>query len=264
MQSAAQTPPGLHAHQPADGGYDPWRITDRYRTVWNLAPTRNACSGDERLKRLDSEPVRKNPESSIPHLLNLAGVSPSDETATAWLNQAVEGARASYRAASQRRLPADHNDLLADIEKSAKALSTRIGRLRRHPFSWHMFWRSSAFGPVHNNQVEHGEVLSTLENIIGAAAGGRDGRKGRPAKGGEQLVVNLAFAFFVRFSPRTPSGTPTGAFATFARAFYGVVTGAEPEKHGGLDRQIRHAATRLPVELQRARRKSAENPRETS
>ena len=127
-----------------------------------------------------------------------------------------------------------------------------------------MFWRSSAFGPVHNNQVEHGEVLSTLENIIGAAAGGRDGRKGRPAKGGEQLVVNLAFAFFVRFSPRTPSGTPTGAFATFARAFYGVVTGAEPEEHGGLDRQIRHAATRLPVERQRAQRKSAENPRETS
>jgi hypothetical protein len=196
--------------------------------------------------------------------LHLAGVSPSDEKATAWLNQAVEGARASYQAADQRPLPADHNDLLADIEKSAKALTKRIGRLGQHPVSWLIFWRSSAFGPVHLDQVEHGEVLSTLENIIAAAAGGRDGRKGRPAKGGEQLVVNLAFAFFVRFSPRRPSGTPTGAFATFARAFHGVVIGAEPEKHGGLDRQIRHAATRLPVERQRAQRKSAENPRETS
>ena len=232
------------------------------------------------MKRPDPEPLRKAlnrlradrsrpppererlPEGSITHLLHLAGVSPSDEKATAWLNQAVEGARASYRAANQRPLPADHNDLLADIEKSAKALTKRIGRLRRHPFSWHMFWRSSAFGPVHHNQVEHDEVLSTLENIIAAAAGERDGRQGRRPKAGEQHVVDLAFAFFVRFSARTPSGTPTGAFATFARAFYGVVTGAEP--HGGLDRQIRHAATRLPVERQRVQRKSAENPRETS
>jgi hypothetical protein len=54
-------------------------------------------------------------------------------------------------------------------------------------------------------------------------------------------VVDLAFGFFQRFSPRTPSGTPTGAFANFARAFYSAATASDPERRG-LERQIRQAA----------------------
>jgi hypothetical protein len=56
-------------------------------------------------------------------------------------------------------------------------------------------------------------------------------------------VVDLAFAFFVRFSVHEPSGTATGAFAKFARKFYAHVTGVDPEQHRGLDRQIRQAVT---------------------
>ena len=68
----------------------------------------------------------------------------------------------------------------------------------------------------------------------------------------------MAFSFFVRFSAHTPSGTPTGAFATFAREFYSAVTGVDPEKRGGgIERQITQAVTRLPIEHQRAQRKSA-------
>ena len=61
-------------------------------------------------------------EISIPHLLKLAGVSPSDKKAAAWLSEAIEAARHNYSAAKQRPLAADHNALLADIEASAKKL----------------------------------------------------------------------------------------------------------------------------------------------
>ena len=62
-------------------------------------------------------------ENSIPHLLKLAGAAPSDKTAAAWLSDAIAGARHSHGAATERPLPADHNDLLADIEKSARELT---------------------------------------------------------------------------------------------------------------------------------------------
>ena len=86
-------------------------------------------------------------------LLRLAGVPPSDKKAAAWLSDAIELAQSIDRAVKQRPLPVDHNDLLADIEKSAKELTKRIQRLRRHPFSWYAFWRSSVFGPVHLDRV---------------------------------------------------------------------------------------------------------------
>jgi hypothetical protein len=213
----------------------------------------------DRRHPLDREPLTEN---NIRQLLQLAGSPPSDEKAAAWLNEAIQGARTILRAAAQRPLPADHNDLLADIEKSAKELTKRIQRLRRHPFSWYAFWRSSVFGPVHLDRVEVREVLSTVENIIRAADTAKDRRKGRRREIGKQHVVDLAFAFFVRFSPEKPSGTPTGAFAKFARAFYGAVT--ELDTEDGLDRQIRQAVTRLPIEGQRAQRKSVQKPRDSS
>ena len=69
-------------------------------------------------------------------------------------------------------------------------------------------------------------------------------------------MVDLAFAFFVRFSLYQVSGTLTGSFAEFAREFYRAAMDIDPEQHGGLDRQIRQALTRLPIE--RARQKSFE------
>jgi hypothetical protein len=203
-------------------------------------------------------------ENSIPHLLKLAGVPASDKAAVAWLSDAIAGARHNYAAAKERPLPADHNALFAEIEKSAKKLIKGLGRLRRYPSSRHAFWRSKAFGPVHGDRVEVREVLSTLENIVRAADAAKDRRQGRRREAGKQHVVNMAFAFFVGFSPHRPSGTPTGAFAEFARTFCVAVTGADWEKHGGLDRQIRQALTRLSIERPRARRKSGEKPKVSS
>lgn len=181
----------------------------------------------------------------------------------AWLSEAIEGARSFYRIAKERPLPADHNALLADIEKSAKELIKRIERLRRHPVSWIAFWRSRVFGPVHNNRVEVREVLSALEKIVGAASAAKDPRQGRRREVGKKNIVDMAFGFFVRFSPHRPSGTRTGAFAAFARKFYSTATGFDPEQQGGLDRQIRQAAHSF-IERQSAQRKSVEKPRHSS
>lgn len=191
--------------------------------------------------------------------MRLAGVPPSlDKEAAPWLNDAIELAQSIDRAVKQRPLPVDHNALLADIEKSAKALTKRIERLRRHPIPWHAFWRSSVFGPVHQNRVEVPDVLSTLEKVVTAAGTAKDPGKGRRREFGKQRVVEMALAFFNRFSAHTASGTPTGAFATFARKFYAAVTGVDPEDHSGLDRQIREAVKRQSIERPRAQRKSVQ------
>jgi hypothetical protein len=192
-------------------------------------------------------------------LLRLAGVPPSDKkAAAAWLSNAIDLAQSIYRATKQRPVPVDHNALLADIEKSAKALTKRIERLRRHPIPWHAFWRSSVFGPVHQNRVEVPEVLSALENVVTAAGSAKDPGKGRRREFGKQRVVDMALAFFDRFSDHTLSGTPTGAFAKFTREFYAAVTGVDPEDHSGLDRQIREAVKRQSIERPRAQRKSVQ------
>jgi hypothetical protein len=203
-------------------------------------------------------------ENRTPDLLQLAGVHPSDKRAAAWLREAIEGARSFYRIARERPLAADHNELLADIEATAKELTKRIERLRRHPVSWRAFWRSRAFGPVHLDRVEVREVLSALEKIVGAAGTAKDRRQGRRREVGKQHIVDLAFGFLVRFSRHQPSGTRTGPFATFAREFYCAATGFDPEQHGGLDRQIRQAAKRLPIEHARLQRKSVEKSRLSS
>src|SRR5438128_7181583 len=87
--------------------------------------------------------VTSNSPPAMGELVRLAGVPPSDKkAAAAWLSDAIELAKSKYRAAKQRPLPADHNALLDDIEKSAKELTKRIERLRWHPIPWHAFWRS--------------------------------------------------------------------------------------------------------------------------
>jgi hypothetical protein len=202
-------------------------------------------------------PVARTPsEISFFNLLELAGVSKSDQMAASWLREAITGAHASFRAAKHRPRVVDHNDRLAEIEKHAKNLIKRLERLRLHEITWHAFWRSDAFGPAHLNRVEDAEVLLALKRIVRAAETAKDRRQGRPGQRGKQHVVDMAFAFFVRHSAHQPSGTATGAFARFARAFYTEVTGFDPNDQGGLDRQIRRAATHLAIERQRAQQKS--------
>jgi hypothetical protein len=203
-------------------------------------------------------------DDKIRELLRLAGVPPSDEEAARWLSKAIVGARQNYKAAQNRLLPADHNALLVDIEKTAKRLTKRIERLRQKPGSWRAFWHSPIFGPVHYDRVEVREVLFAIEKIIGAASSEKDLRQGRRRETGKQHVTDLAIAFFVRFSPYKASGTRTGSFAKFARNFYSAAIETDPEQHGGLDRQIRQALTRLPIERERARRKSFEKPKVSS
>lgn len=191
-------------------------------------------------------------------LLRLAGVPPSNRKAVAWLNDAIDQARSRYRVAKRKPLPADHNALLADIDKSAKKLTKQIERLRRHPGPWYAFWRSRVFGPVHHNRVEVPDVLFTLAKVVTAAGTAKDRGKGRRREFGKQRVVDMALAFFDRFSAHTASGTPTGAFAKFTREFYVAVTGVDPEDHSGLDRQIREAVRRQSITRPRAQRKSAQ------
>lgn len=194
-------------------------------------------------------------EKSFFNLLKLAGLAKTDQKATAWLREAISGARASFRAAKHRPRSVDHNNLLADIEKHAKKLVKRLEGLRWHEIPWHAFWRSEVFGPARLDRVEDDQVLVALKRIVCAAQTARERHRGRPLHRGKQHVVDTAFAFFVRYSPHRSSGTATGAFARFARAFYTEVTGFDPEEQGGLDRQIRRAATRLAIERQRSQRK---------
>jgi len=211
-----------------------------------------------------SDDNQKLEREQLQHLLQVAGISPSNNNAAAWLRQTLEGARSSYKVAKERPIAADYNTLLEDIEKSAKELIDRIERLRRYSASWLAFWRSTPFGPVDLERVELREVLSTLENIASAADAAKDRRHGRRRKTGKKNAVDLAFAFFVRFSPHQPSGTPTGAFARFAREFYSAATGSEPDQDGGLDRQIREAAKHLSIDRERAQRKSVKKSRLSS
>src|SRR5262245_6500427 len=96
-----------------------------------------------------------------------------------------------------------------------------------------------------------------------AADMAKDRLQGRRREAGKQHVVDMALGFFHRFSPHSPSGTPTGAFATFAREFYSAAIGSDPERYGGLDRQIRQAA-RSFIKRQPAQRKSVKKPRHSS
>jgi hypothetical protein len=206
----------------------------------------------------------------------LAGVSPSDEGAKSWLEHALVAARNSNRNAKKRPLRTDQNELLADIEKSAKKLIKQL-QLRPYPYAWLAFWlpvdpgRAGAFAGRAVSEDEAGQlrqrparltpaddrvVLSILSNIERAARTSKDPRKGRPREVGKQCVVNAAFAFFVRHSSHEPSGTASGPFAIFAHAFYAVATKRDAEDDGGLDRQIRQAVKLLPIKRARARHAS--------
>jgi hypothetical protein len=80
-------------------------------------------------------------EKEIKQLLEIAGTA-SDEAARSWLIGALDGAQSVNRAAKQRLLSADHNELLADLAKTARLLTKHLKRLRSYPYSWQAFWRA--------------------------------------------------------------------------------------------------------------------------
>jgi hypothetical protein len=59
-------------------------------------------------------------EDKTSDLLQLAGVPSSDRKAAAWLREAIAGARSSHKIAKERPLAVNHNELLADIETTAR------------------------------------------------------------------------------------------------------------------------------------------------
>ena len=233
---------------------------------------------NDRLKTSSVGPVASARE--IDELLRLAGVASSDEKAVSWLEEALRGATAIYRAARRRPLPADHDKLLIDIAKQARKLSKLLHRLQ--PSSWYEFWVSFEHSrPNTGRMVEHDDdenskrllqrmavrrrrdraesddrlsIVRRIERAAETAVRAKD--TGRPTEIGKQRVVDLALAFFLRNSPIKPSGTRTGAFAKFARAFFVAATKLDLERHGGLDRQIRQALKALPAERQRKARLS--------
>src|ERR1700712_811639 len=179
-------------------------------------------------------------EKEIRQLLKMAD-APLDKGARSWLIDALAGARTSRETAKGRPRPADHNEPLADVGRAASRLTKVIQRLDRHPHAAVAFWNSLPALPAGPHRAAWEEdswqelhprklainldkptVLSTLRNIALAARAGRDRRQGRLGDAVKQHVVDLALAFFVRFSPLKASGTPTGPFAKFARTFYAV------------------------------------------
>jgi hypothetical protein len=124
----------------------------------------------------------------------------------------------------------------------------------RHPYAHGGFWRSKAFGPVYANEFERAGVMATLTSVRAAARKAQIRRTGRPRNVRKQHIVDLALAFCARFSLDTPSSDINNFFPRFAKRFFDQATGLSVEDRGcGIDRQIRVAIRRLPIEMERAK-----------
>jgi hypothetical protein len=125
--------------------------------------------------------------------------------------------------------------------------------LRRHPHAHGNFWRFAAFGPIRASKVERADIMSALQNIGDAARKTRANRTGRPPDFRKQHIVDLALAFWVRFSTARPSSDVGNLFLNFAEQFFERSTGLSVDDKGnGIGRQIKVALHRLPIEMERA------------
>jgi hypothetical protein len=189
---------------------------------------------------------------NIDCLLRLAEVSTADPAARRWMVEALASAQAIARG-EPRPAPTQHNKPLDAIEQAADLLIAAVDELRGHPYAHGNFWRFADFGPAHADHLERANVLSTVKNIRLAARNARMRGTGRPPKVWKQQIVNLALAFCARFSTTRPSSDASNFFPHFAGRFVELVTGSSVEGKGrGIDRQIRSALRRLPVEVERA------------
>jgi hypothetical protein len=214
-------------------------------------------------------------EKQLKELLELAEVRWSNTGARSWLQSALLAAGAlnpTKKKEGQRPLPTDHSERMADIARAASKLNRELVRLRSHPYSWAAFWRAvetrlknisvimdeedfSRYR-ARSGRLDDRTCLATLGHLASAAEAAKESRMGRPLAAEKQHIVDLAFGFFARYSPLKPSGTHTGAFGEFARAFHAA---AIKRDAGDLDRQIRVAMSRLPIQEERARHLFGQN-----
>ena len=206
-----------------------------------------------------SEPTIGTGEE-IKLLMQLAGVPLSNKPAVSWLQHALITAHRQHQP-TKRLASAEHNDKLEDIGKTARRLLKQLRGLRSRPYTRLEFWSrveplpASGFlgEAVSEDEVQSllrkrrpersrqddTSILAILDRIERAAHAAKERRQGRPPDLRKQRVINLAAQFLVRFSDLKLSGTATGQFASFARAFYSIALKADPGEDGGLDRQIR-------------------------
>jgi hypothetical protein len=193
-------------------------------------------------------------EDPINELLRLAGVSTDNCAARRWIETALDAARGTPGAIRvSQPSPAKHNAPLDKIEQASDKLITALKQLELHPYAQASFWRFLAFGPVYAGEFERPGVMRTLANIRDAAREGRVSRTGRPRKFRKQHIVDWALAFCARFSPERPSSDVNNFFPPFAERFFQLST--HPSARGtrnGVDRQVRQALKRLPIEKERA------------
>jgi hypothetical protein len=210
-------------------------------------------------------PTESAADGTIDELLPLARVSPEAAAARLWLGDAltavwdtVEWQLAATGARHLSNAP-PASAPLKRVERAALRLIAALEQLRLHPNAHTRFWRFAAFGPVYANQFARPGVISTLTNVRDAARNTRVRRTGRPRNFRKQKIVDLALAFCARFSPESPSSDVNNFFPRFARRFFEKATGLSAEDKGcGIDRQIRVAMRRLPIERERAKLLSAQ------
>jgi hypothetical protein len=193
-------------------------------------------------------------DGTIDDLLRLAGVSTKRSAARRWLESALVAARGTF----EPRLipqpsPAKHNAPLDEIERGSNRLIAALKQLRSYPHAYASFWRFAAFGPVYVNEFERAGVIPTLTHIRDAARWARVSKTGRPRNFRKQQIVDLALAFCARFSPKKPSSDVNNFFPAFAERFFELSTDSSVEGKGhGIDRQVKVALKRLPLEMERA------------
>jgi hypothetical protein len=197
-------------------------------------------------------PARRSDDETINELLKLAGVSTGDSEARAWIESALAASRA-LAAQEARPSPAKHNAPLNAIERATDRLIAALNALKCHGHAHGDFWRAATFGPVRDANFEAPAVMAIVKNIRHAARSARMTQTGRPRNYRKQHLVDLALAFWARFSPDRPSSDEQNKFVDFASLFYEQATGVSVEHKGhGIDRQIKVALRRLPIEGQRA------------
>lgn len=197
-------------------------------------------------------PARRSDDETVNELLKLAGVSTGDRKARAWIESALAASRA-LAAQEPRPSPAKHNAPLEAIEQATDRLIAALNALRNQGHAHVGFWRFAARGPLGAPSFETPVVMSTLQVIRRAARAARMTQTGRPRNYRKQHLVNLALAFWARFSPKRPSSDAKNQFVDFASVFYERATGVSIEGKGhGIERQIKVALRRLPIEAQRA------------
>lgn len=206
------------------------------------------------IRHMNQMTAKVSNDRKITELLDLAGISTADNAARRWLRDALVGAQ-SIAAGEPRPNPTKHNAPLTKIERTAADLIEAIDALKLHPHAYLDFWSYPGFGPVFNSSLERPLAISNLKNIRTAAQRAGSRKTGRPPDRRKQHIVNLALAFWTRFSCDQPSSDVNNAFLPFAERFFELSTGLSTKARGhGIDRQIRVALRRLTIEQRRTSR----------